>query len=670
MFHSFLQPAAKASITLFLLCFFIFPVKANETLESDVKKGEPLTLNMQDADIGALIETVSYITGKNFIVDPRVTGKVTIISSVPTEPDRIYDLFLSVLRIHGFAAVEAEGVIKIVPDASAKFEDVPQLTNGNDFNDEISTLVIKLNNVSANELVPILRPLMPQSGHLAAHNDSNMLIAADSASNLARLRRIISRIDIADNEQAIEVIRLQHANAADLVRVIQPVLQAQTQQAEPVKKRAVASIKNNLVADERTNSLLLSGDEKTRLQIRALITHLDTPVENLGDTEVIYLNYAVASEVVPILQSIGGKLGVTDEEKQKNPKATTANQDTLFEIEADDNVNALIVHAPYERMQALKSVIKQLDIRRAQVLVEGIIAEVSYNKSVELGIEWQSSVPNSGTFVSSTPSSSGSAFDPLSIAAGGLGLGFFNNGSLRGLLRAIASDSYSNILSTPTLMTMDNEEAEIVIGQNVPFVTGQFTNSTTTGNNPFQTIEREDVGIVLKVKPQINEGDSVSLEIEQEISDVVDSSVNSASGITTNKRSIKTKVLVDNQNIVVLGGLLSDDISESVNKVPVLGDIPLLGNLFKNTNDNRVKNNLMIFLRPQIVRDARTNSNLTVNKYNFIKDEQTSQDSSLTLMPSTKMTELPEFEDVDRSSRNFIKSDIRNPQDAFGAGKN
>lgn len=648
-----IKPLLAAVCLLLLTCNQV--AYAAEPVTDD----EPLTLNMQDADIGALIETVSYITGKNFIVDPRVTGNITIVSAVPTDPDELYDLFLSVLRVYGYAAIESGNVIKIIPDVNAKFENVPDINDGDSTaSDSNSTLLIKLNNVSASELIPILRPLLPQSAHLAAHDDSNMLIAADTVSNLDRLRKIIKRIDL-DDDRSIELIRLQHANASDLVQVILPAYQASNGLKK--NKKMVASSKGvNLVADDRTNSILLSGDSDQRLEVRALISHLDTPIAQQGDTEVIYLKYAVASEMVPILQRMGGRLGLTEEERQKNQQQKDST-DTLFEIEADDNMNALVIHAPPKRIIALKSIIKQLDIRRAQVLVEGVIAEVSYDKSLELGVQWQTSTPNGDGFFAGNSQSGAdliseniSSFDPTALGTG-LSLGLFSTGNLRSLIRVIEGDGFSNVLSTPTLMTMDNEEAEIVIGQNVPFITGQFTNDSSTPDNPFQTIEREDIGIVLKVKPQINEGDSVKLEIEQEISSIDTSST--GSDLITNKRSIKTNVLVDDGKVIVLGGLLSNDTQENEAKVPVLGDIPILGALFRNTRDQVVKRNLMIFLRPQIVRDERNSSQLTLSKYNFVRDEQLKlQGNGLKLMPSLKIDQLPKFEDVDKTSKEFFDS--------------
>ncbi len=661
-FRGFFRAAILLSI-----CILSVYIHAQE--QTKPAPNEALTLNLQNADIGALIETVSYVTGKNFIVDPRVTAKVTVVSAIPTEPERLYDLFLSILKVHGYAAVDQGAAIKIVPDVNAKQESVPTLINGvNSESDQVSTLVVELQNVSANELIPIIRPLLPQSAHLAAHE--NILIAADSASNLNRLIKIIKRIDRESNV-AFEVIQLQYANAADIVQLISPTLRTIT--AGDPKKGAAAANSNSIVADERTNSILLVADRKQRLEIRALITHLDTPVNSQNNAEVIYLKYAVASELAPILEGIGSKLEVTDGNTPGTGGTTSAantnttrrssnrggNQGPIFDIEADDNVNALIIHAEPRRMAAIKSIIKQLDIRRAQVLVEGVIAEVSYDKGIELGVQWQTSATSDGGFVGLNPpsteiSDSITNFNPLSIASG-LSLGYFSGGTLRGLLRAIADDRFSNVLSTPTLMTLDNEEAEITIGQNVPFVTGSFTTNADTSSNPFQTIERQDVGILLKVKPQINEGDSVRMEIEQEISSVEQGT--SGAGLITNKRSVTTNVLVDDQQIIVLGGLLQDDVREVKNKVPVLGDVPLVGNLFRNTNNSAVKQNLMIFLRPQIVRDSRTGSKLSNKKYDYIrKEQQELKEQGVTLMSDDVIQELPEFETTNKTDEDFIRS--------------
>lgn len=658
MMHLMMSNKVFVAVLLLSLCLLSQSGRTQEAAKP--APNEALTLNLQNADIGALIETVSYVTGKNFIVDPRVNAKVTVVSAIPTEPDRLYDLFLSILKVHGYAAVDQGGAIKIVPDVNAKQESVPTLINGvAAASDQVSTLVVELQNVSANELIPIIRPLLPQSAHLAAHE--NVLIAADSASNLKRLMKIIKRIDRESNV-AFEVIQLQYANAADVVKLIAPTLK--TIAISDGKKGAVAN-NNSIVADERTNSILLVAERKQRIEIRALISHLDTPVDVQTNAEVIYLKHAIASEMAPILEGIGSKLGLDQNTPQDGATAGNAtgqrggSGEPIFDIEADDNVNALIIHAPPKRMLALKSIIQKLDIRRAQVLVEGIIAEISYNKSIELGVQWQTSATSEGGFVGSNPPGTTltdtiAGFDPLSIASG-LSLGYFSGGSLRALLRAIADDGFSNVLSTPTLMTLDNEEAEITVGQNVPFVTGQFTNNTTTPDNPFQTIERQDVGILLRVKPQINEGNSVRLEIEQEISSVVPGS--SGAGLTTNKRAVSTIVLADDKQIIVLGGLLQDDVNETQNKIPLFGDIPVVGNLFRNTNNNVTKQNLMVFLRPQIIRDSSSGTQITNKKYNFIRDEQKGlKDKGVTLMSDDVIKELPEFDKTNKTNEDFIRS--------------
>jgi len=611
--------AIKCTLTLILLLISTVNMAAD-------RQEDELTLNLQNADITALVQTVSEITGKNFIIDPRVQGKITIISSAPTHPDKLYELFLSVLRVHGFAAINSGDIIKIIPDTTAKQNNIPIIVGaGKSQTNEVSTLVLELQNVSAKELVPILRPLLPQSAHLAAHLDSNILIASDNAKNLDRLRKIVRRID-KDNNRAIEIIRLQHASAAELLQLLSPTLKS-----EQKKGRISPANRLKIIADERTNSLLLSGNHKRRLEIRALISHLDTPSEQIGDIEVIYLHYAIASELVPILQKLGNQLALSDTERQKSAHKKSSSQKPSFIIEADDNMNAVVIQAPPKRIAAIKSVIHQLDIRRAQVLVEGIIAEVSYDNSIDLGVQWKSSVDSNGLFGATRLTGSQSAgltgetgidgfsANPLTLASG-LTMGYFRGSDLRGLLQAVSGNGQTNVLSTPTLMTLDNEEAEIVVGQNVPFITGQFTNSTTSPDNPFQTIERKDVGIVLKIKPQINEGDSVKLDIELEISSIDQTA--SGTDLITNKRSVKTSVLIDDGNIIVLAGLLEDDSRKNNSKIPILGDIPVFGHLFKRTGNSRKKTNLMIFLKPQIIRDIRTSSALTKTKYNFIRAQQ------------------------------------------------
>jgi general secretion pathway protein D len=583
---------------------------------------ESLTLNFKEADIEALIATVSKLTGKNFVVDPRVKGKVTVMSAAPTDPDALYDVFMSVLNVHGFSAVPSGDIIKIVPDATARFAGATPLGEGTGLpSDEIVSMVIPLENVQATELVPVLRPLLAQEAHLAAHQGANVLVVSATASNVQRLVKVVRRID-QESHQDIEVIRLENADAGELIGVLTALGQS---------AGAAGAAMPTVAADERTNSILLSGDERQKLEYRALISHLDTPIADAGDIRVVYLRFASAADLVPVLQALGGAApAATGAQGQQARRPNAALGGDPFQIQADERNNALIIQAPAQRMNALLSVISQLDVRRAQVLVEGIIAEVSSNRADELGVQWKTSVPEDGTFAGTRfPGiESGAIEDPfensdLPSFMSGLTLGYFSGGDLRGLIRALAGDQFTNVLSTPTLVTMDNAEAEIVVGQNVPFITGQFTSAATTPDNPFQTIERQDIGIVLRVRPQINEGNTVTLEIEQEISNIDRDT--SGADLITNKRAVTTTVLVDDGEIIVLGGLIQDDLKENTQKVPLLGDLPLLGTLFRNTRSDFVKTNLMIFLRPKIVRNKETAAELTVERYRDMRARQVEQ---------------------------------------------
>ncbi|MGR8947867.1 MAG: type II secretion system secretin GspD [Gammaproteobacteria bacterium] len=600
--------------------------------EADGEKS--ITLNLKNADIQAFISAISELTGKNFVVDPRVKGMVTVISAAPTSPDALYDVFLSVLKVHGFTAIETGEVIKVVPEVGARTEGTSGVvTRSSDRTENIVTAVVPVRHVVAAELVPILRPLLPQEAHLAAASSSNALVIADTAANVDRISRIIRQVD-RDTTEAIEIIALEHADAQALVSTVQGMLGA-TQGAKATNKIVMS-------ADTRTNSILIGGSTASRVRLRELIRQLDVP--GLGDVEsieVIYLNYANAADLVPVLQSIGqnsekrGRARNTGNPNRPAAAATPRNSDSdnNFQVQADEATNALIVQASASVMAKIKKVIRRLDIRRSQVLVEGIVAEVSTTTADELGVQWKTNAPDNG-FVGGTlfPGTASGAIDsPFDLTDGpgflpGLTLGYFRGGDLRSLIRALSGDQTTNVLSTPTLMTLDNAEAEIVVGQNVPFVTGQFTNDSTTPDNPFQTIERQDVGIVLRVKPQINEGDALTLEIEQEVSSVDRDT--SGADLITNKRSISTTVLVDDREVIVLGGLIEDDVRENEQKIPLLGDIPLLGNLFKNTRSDFTKTNLMVFLRPTIVRDQSTSEKLTKDRYEDIRQKQEIQEES------------------------------------------
>jgi general secretion pathway protein D len=624
----------------------------------------PVTLNLKDADINALVESMSVLTGKNFIVDPRVKGRVTIISAKPMDEKELYEVFLAVLGVHGFAAVPSGKVIKIVPAAGAKQESIPTVDQRQGVEpDQVVTRVIQVQNVSAAQIVPILRPLIPPQGHLAAYTPTNVLIVSDSAANVERVASIISRIDLASNEE-VEIVALRHASATEVVRVLTALEQGKARN-DPA---ATVGTPPRMVADERTNSILLSGDKLSRLRLRTLIAHLDTPVDSGGNTQVVYLRYAKAKDLVTVLQGVSKN--VSNEAARNAPVpggqaappggGSSGSSASLVDIQADETTNSLVITAPPEAIRSIRSVIAQLDVRRAQVLVEAVIAEISAEKTAALGIQW-GVAGNSAIGFTNFDAGASSLSNVLGLAQkveiglknnnldlsnatipNGLQLGL-GGGDFGALLSALAKDADTNVLSTPTIVTLDNEEAEIIVGQNVPFVTGNYTTNTSSGSstgsssavgNPFQTIQRDDVGIKLKVKPQINEGNAVKLEIAQEVSTVVPSANSASQGPTTNKRSIKTKVLVENGQVLVLGGLIDDNHTESASKVPVLGDVPVLGNMFRYRSTNKKKTNLMVFLHPVILRDPALGTLYTNDKYSYMREQQlAARQQEISLLP-------------------------------------
>lgn len=577
---------------------------------------QELTLNFADADIRTVIEAVAQRTGRNFIIDPRVKGKVTVISQKAMDANALYEVFLSVLKVHGYAAIPGKHATKIVPEVNAKQDAIKTLTGKGRDSDEFVTQVLEVKHVDAAQLVPILRPLVPQRGHLAAYPASNVLIISDSAANIGRIAIIVGRIDKATGDE-IEVIRLEHASATEIVRVINQL------EGGAVKSKGNRS---KIIADERTNSILLGGAVASRVRIRALISHLDTPMDAGGHTHVVYLKNAVAKDLVSVLTGVSKSVA-----GGKGKKAISATMGNIS-IQADENTNALVINAPPDVFRSLRAVIQKLDIRRAQVLVEAVVAEVSTDSSTELGVQWAADGSSNDnpvgliSFNNNAAAVGGLLEDPpvATPVSGGLnlGLGKFTGGNrIAALINALSADTSNNILSTPTLVTLDNEEAEIVVGQNVPFLTGQYTNTGTSGaTNPFSTIQRQDVGLTLKIKPQINEGNAVKLDVEQEVSSIAPSAA--AVDLITNTRNIKTSVMVDDGQILVLGGLIEDVLREKEERVPLLGDIPILGWLFRYNTVSKVKTNLMVFLNPSILKDAAFSAKVTHDKYTYLRDQQ------------------------------------------------
>ncbi len=634
-----------------------------------------ITPNYKDADIRQIIEAVGEVTGKNFILDPRVKAEVTMLSSVPMSPDAFYEAFLSILSVYGFVAVPAGNVIKILPDANARQVPGAEGEPGGGRPDDIVTRVITVQNVSAAQLVPILRPLIPQYGHLAAHPPSNLLIISDRVSNVDRMVRIVARIDQAA-DQDYEVIRLEHASASEIVKIVAALKQG-NQQAE------AGGPAITVVADERTNSVLVTGDKATRLRYRALITHLDTPLEEGGDTQVRYLRYTDAVDLATKLQSqYSGSGAQAAAGKDAAPPA----QRGEVSIWADEATNALIITAPPKTMKSMIAVIDKLDIRRAQVMVEAIIVEVTTDKAAELGVTWAIGDKDLNNAVGLTKfdkttgivgiGGSILAGDGTGIAAAGtaigngltLGLGRLQDSGLSfaAIIEALESDGTTNIIGTPIIVTLDNEEAEIKVGQEVPFVTGSFTNTGATGGganasvNPFQTVQREQVGLSLKLTPQINEGDAVRLKIEQEISSLSQST--QAVDLITSNRTINTTVIVEDGGTLVLGGLIQEQVDETQQRVPILGRIPLIGALFRSDSTSKKKTNLMVFIRPTILRDDDTAAFETNAKYNYIRDEQLGiRPRKPRLMPLTKRPTLPPMVQPAERQQNPPADSTNNP---------
>src|SRR4051812_6172878 len=570
--------------------------------------GQRITPSFKDAEIGQVIEAVAAATGKTIIPDPRVRANVTMLSTTPMTPDAFYEAFLALLQVHQFVAVESGGIIKIVPDANARQMpniDLPDRVNSG--SDELITQVIAVENVNAAQLVPVLRPLMPQAAHMAAYPAGNILILSGRASNVSRVMRIIKRIDQqGDNE--VDIINLQNASASEVVRVVNTFFQQQAA-AEGGGASAV-----RVIADDRSNSVLVGGDKNARLRIKALIAHLDTPLESGGDTQVVYLQFADAEKIATKLkEQISATVAITGGAPAAGGAGggVAASADRSTTIWAEPETNALVITAPAKVMRSLRAIVDKLDIRRAQVLVEAIIVDVQVTKNAELGVNWavwsdesDTRIP-AGAFISpvggvnlvslaqavNNPSSvpanavpSGTTFGIGRIAATGV--------NFAAMIRALQGDSNTNLISTPSTVTMDNQEAQLKVAQEVPFITGQFTNTGSTNNgevNPFTTVQRQEVGTILKITPQVNAGGPlVHLKIEIE-SSALSGTTGDANSAITNKRTISTNVLIEDGGIVVLGGLIQEGDTRGEQRVPYLGRIPVIGALFKTRSRNNEK---------------------------------------------------------------------------------
>ena len=631
---------------------------------------EPITLNFVNAEIESVARTLATLSNRNLVVDPRVKGTINLTTELPVSANEAWGQFLAALRLQGFAMVETKGLYKIVPEADAKLQggNVQEIQSGQggSGSGQIVTHIFKLNFEQANNLLPVLRPLISPNNTINVNPGNNSIIITDYADNLQRMARIIATLDVS-NASDVEVIQLKHAIAVDLAPLVLRLVESGNANnagaAAATPGQTGTEYKTTLLAEPRSNTLIVRAANPARVAlVKSLVAKLDQPsgASASGNIHVVYLKNADATKLATTLRAaVSGQAtanagsamatgaGVSPIATNPTSPMTTgstlgstnasAGSATGGQIQADTATNSLIITAPEPQYRQLRAVIDMLDQRRAQVMVESLIAEVNADKAAEMGIQWQTANGQKGGTVGiigtnfNNPitttvgqgnilSVSGGAATALSALGGGLNIGSAKqiNGTyvLSSLATFLQQNGDGNVLSTPTLLTLDNEEAKIVVGQNVPFVTGQYTNNNTSNGsvNPFQTVERKDVGLTLKVKPQISETGTVKLTIFQEVSSI-DYTRSSTAGLITNKRSIESNVLVDDGSIIVLGGLLSDEYSGGASQVPLFGDIPVLGWLFKSEIRSRTKKNLMVFLRPVVVRDAAASDALSNNRY-------------------------------------------------------
>ncbi|MCX7545174.1 secretin N-terminal domain-containing protein [Marinicella gelatinilytica] len=602
----------KSTTILALIMSLLFSLNlANAQQQEDTH-----TLNLQDTDIRLLVETISDMTGKNFVVDPEVQGKITVISSQPIPEKEVYDLFLSVLSVNGYTTEEQGNVIKILPMSKSN----PMYSGGAGHPDDMMTRIFRVEHMPVDDVMQVIKSINPKS-KIIANADGNMLIVSDKRSHLDKMQQLIDNIDL-QSDSAIELISLQYANAEDVADTLTQLLDTGNNLGPQTK----------IVADNRTNTVVVSANPALKSKIHSIINELDRPLATNTQAQVVFLKYASAETLVPILETLANS--------QQGEEST----DNNISIQAHNETNSLVIKAPPAVYRNVEEAISKLDIRRQQVLVEAIIAEVSMDNSKELGVDWYAPIAGDGddgivggSFTGNQLPNLG-AENPLdvfgSLLAGGLNLGYLNFGTgadgeralqFGGLLKAISTDGNNNILSTPSIVTLNHQEASLSVGQEVPFVTGQYSgtgNADSTGSpNPFTTIQREDVGLSLTVTPHINEGGQIVVDIAQEISSI-DPNATTAVDIVTKKRTLKTSVMIPDNSILVLGGLIDDSVQETIKKVPLLGDIPLIRNLFRTKKRSRIKRNLMIFIHPQIMHTDAHQEAISRQRYEDIRQQQ------------------------------------------------
>jgi general secretion pathway protein D len=611
-----------ASLLAGVLMLSVYGAPAQHAQAQSSNQSQTWTINIKNADLNEFIAQVAEITGRTFVVDPRIKGNVTVVSSTPMTADAVYELFLSVLRVHNWTAVPAGGVMRIQQSATAKQSPGAMGSLNRLPSEELVTRVVAAQNVQSAELVKILRPLIPQYGHIAAVDNPNVVIISDHADNIVRMMQIIQQIDVSDEEEMV-VVQLKHAYVTSLVDMLERVA------PEQLGRGAAGPQRIQIIANARNNSLVVRGKPRPIAQVLRLIDTLDQPTTMMSGTQVIYLKYADATKVAELLEGVVRQSQAGEE--------TGPGRDTL--IRADQSLNAIVVRGDPGVMREITEILERLDIRRTQVLIEAAIVEVSVSKGKRVGVEIAgadqggNTTPLFSTTLDGIVSSllgdiigPGGTIDVLSglagitsptLAAARIDAGGF---SFAALVRAIATNSDANLLSTPSILTLDNQEARIVVGNEVPFRTGTFTTTGDGTTNPFTTIVRQDVGLQLTVTPQVHDGMAVSMQVDLEITNVLPSPIGEGafSDVVTSKRTVQNSILADDGQTIVLGGLIQDDINDSVRKVPVLGDVPVVKHLFRSTSKDRTKRNLLVFLRPTIIRDKAEADGMTSRKYDDI----------------------------------------------------
>ncbi|WP_447865063.1 GspD family T2SS secretin variant XcpQ [Pseudomonas aeruginosa] len=586
------------------------------------------TINLKDADIREFIDQISEITGETFVVDPRVKGQVSVVSKAQLSLSEVYQLFLSVMSTHGFTVVAQGDQARIVPNAEAKTE----AGGGQSAPDRLETRVIQVQQSPVSELIPLIRPLVPQYGHLAAVPSANALIISDRSANIARIEDVIRQLDQKGSHD-YSVINLRYGWVMDAAEVLNNAMS---------RGQAKGAAGAQVIADARTNRLIILGPPQARAKLVQLAQSLDTPTARSANTRVIRLRHNDAKTLAETLGQISE--GMKNNGGQGGEQTGGGRPSNIL-IRADESTNALILLADPDTVNALEDIVRQLDVPRAQVLVEAAIVEISGDIQDAVGVQWAINKGGMGgtrTNFGNTGLSIGTLLQalkddkPPALPDGAIvGIG---SSSFGALVTALSANSKSNLLSTPSLLTLDNQKAEILVGQNVPFNTGSYTTNSEGSSNPFTTVERKDIGVNLKVTPHINDGAALRLEIEQEISSIAPSVQQvSNTDIITNKRSIKSTILAENGQVIVLGGLIQDDVVQAESKVPLLGDIPWLGKLFRSTKDTHTKRNLMVFLRPTVVLDGAGLAAISGKKYSDIRvlDGRRSPEGRGSILPSS-----------------------------------